>query len=143
MEGKKTVLAKELDGVVYPSDVKTIVTMVPEDDVYGGAHEYYIVNCLGFNNGKTDYQFEIQGDQVIPKGQKIQFIQKHDDGTLTPGLQSEQLVLMLLDRTEKLNARFPSAQNEKMMAGLKMFLDAARERVEERMNRGVMGELKK
>lgn len=73
----------------------------------------------------------------------IQFIQKLDDGTVIPGLQSEQLVLMLIDRHKKLNARFPSAQNEKMIQGLEMFLDASRERVEDRMNRGVMGDLKK
>jgi hypothetical protein len=30
-----------------------------------------------------------------------------------------------------------------MIAGLKMFLDACRERVQDRMDRGVMGDLKK
>ncbi len=87
---------------------------VLEDDIYGGAHTYIIKNCLGFNDGK-----------------------------MIPGLQSEQLVYVLLDRCQKLNARFPSPQNEKMMTGLQMFLDACKERVQDRLDRGVMGELKK
>lgn len=121
-----------LDGTVFPSKEKTI--QVINDATYGGAHCYIIRECLGFKDGKTSY---------VDSKQVIQFIQKLDDGTVIPGLQSEQLVLMLIDRHKKLNARFPSAQNEKMIQGLEMFLDASRERVEDRMNRGVMGDLKK
>jgi hypothetical protein len=122
----------DLDGTVFPSKEKTI--QVINDATYGGAHCYIIRECLGFKDGKTSY---------VDSKQVIQFIQKLDDGTVIPGLQSEQLVLMLIDRHKKLNARFPSAQNEKMIQGLEMFLDASRERVEDRMNRGVMGDLKK
>lgn len=122
----------DLDGTVFPSKEKTI--QVINDATYGGAHCYIIRECLGFKDGKTSY---------VDSKQVIQFIQKLDDGTVIPGLQSEQLVLMLIDRHKKLNARFPSAQNEKMIQGLEMFLEASRERVEERINRGVMGELKK
>ena len=74
---------------------------------------------------------------------ELTVIQKNDDGSIVPGVQSEQLVYVLLDRHEKLNARFPSAQNEKMIAGLRMFIEACEERVKERIERGVMGELKK
>lgn len=136
-----------LEAKVYPSEEKTICTMVPDGDIYGGAHLYYITNCLGFAGGKTQYQFEETVEDGVaglaPVGQRIQFVQKNDDGSIIPGLQSEQLVYVLLDRAVKLNARFPSIQNEKMIAGLELFLDACRERVEERINRGVMGELKK
>lgn len=93
-----------------------------------------IRECLGFNDGKTQYT---DSEQVI------RFVQKNDDGSMIPGLQSEQLVLALLDRHEKLNDRFPSEQNAKMVAGLQMFLDACEERVKSRIERGVMGELKK
>ena len=123
---------KTLDAVVFPSDEKTI--LVVNDEEYGGAHCYLLRECLGFHDGGTVYT---DTEQVI------QFIQKQDDGSVIPGLQSEQLVLALIDRHKKLNARFPSAQNEKMIQGLEMFLEASRERVEERMSRGVMGELKK
>lgn len=121
-----------INAVVYPSDEPTI--SVVDDETYGGAHCYVIRECLGFNDGKTQY---VETEQVI------RFVRKNDDGTMIPGLQSEQLVLALLDRHEKLNARFPSEQNAKMIAGLRMFLEACEERVKNRMERGVMGELKK
>ncbi len=123
---------KQLDALVYPSDEKTI--SVYDDATYGGAHKYEIINCLGFNDGKTQYD---------TTKQTIQFVQKNDDGTMIPGLQSEQLVEVLLDRAIKLNNRFPSEQNKKMIDGLRMFIDACVERVQERIDRGVMGELKK
>ena len=68
---------------------------------------------------------------------------RNDDGSITPGLQSEQLALILLDRVKKLNERYPSEQNDKQIEGLTMYLQACKDRVEERINRGVMGELKK
>lgn len=123
---------KPIDAVVYPSDERTI--SVVDDAIYGGAHCYVIRECLGFNDGKTQYT---ETEQVV------RFVQKNDDGTMIPGLQSEQLVLALLDRHEKLNTRFPSEQNAKMIAGLRMFLEACEERLRNRMERGVMGELKK
>jgi hypothetical protein len=123
---------KELNAKVFPSKENTI--KVYDDDTYGGAHLYNIKECKGFNNGETEYVNSIQA---------IRFVKKLDDGTIVPGLQSEQLVLMLLDRTKKLNNRFPSEQNEKMMEGLQMFLDACQERVQDRIDRGVMGDLKK
>lgn len=126
---------KKLDFVVFPSTEKTI--SVEEDAIYGGAHRYEIANCRGFKNGNTEY------DDPYYSKHTIQFIQKNDDGSIVPGVQSEQLVYVLLDRHEKLNARFPSAQNEKMIAGLRMFIEACEERVKERIERGVMGELKK
>lgn len=123
---------KVLDFAVFPSQVKTVY--VKDDAIYGGAHEYMLTDSLGFNDGKVQY---------VETCQFIRFVQKNPDGSMSAGIQSEQLAFVLLDRARKLNARFPSAQNEKMVAGAQMFLDACRERVEERMDRGVMGELKK
>jgi len=122
----------DVDGTVFPSEEKTIQAVY--DETYGGAHCYVIRECLGFADGRTSY---------VNSSQVIQFIMKLDDGTVIPGLQSEQLVIALIDRHKKLNARFPSPQNEKMIRGLEMFLEASRERVEDRMSRGVMGDLKK
>lgn len=126
-------MIKELNYFVYPSDIKTI--SVDDDDIYGGAHNYYINKCLGYNNGETQYL----RDEIV----EISFIKKLDDGTIVPGLQSEQLALVLLDRAYKLNNRFPSDQNKKMVDGLTMFLEACQERVQDRIDRNVMGELKK
>lgn len=123
---------KQLDALVFPSEEKTISVL--DDENYGGAHFYSIRNCTGFVDGKTQY---------LESEQCIQFVQKNDDGSMVPGLQSEQIVLMLIDRQEKLNARFPSEFHDKAIVGLQMFLQAQRERVESRIARGVMGDLKK
>lgn len=120
------------DFKVFPSEEATI--WVEDDANYGGAHQYSAQKSTGFNDGKATYIDEYIG---------LQFVHKADDGTVTPGLQSEQLALIMLDRTKKLNARFPSVYNDKMILGLSMFLEACRERVEDRINRGVMGDLKK
>ena len=37
---------------------------------------------------------------------------------MVDGLQSEQLVYILIDRTNKLNAKYPSGFNEEMLRGL-------------------------
>lgn len=123
---------KPIAATVYPSNEQTI--SVVEDATYGGAHCYIIRECLGFVDGATKYA---DTEQVV------QFVQTSDDGSTIPGLQSEQLVLALLDRHRKLNAHFPSEQNAQMIAGLHMFLDACGERVKDRVERGVMGKLKK
>lgn len=123
---------RTIEQTVFPSEVKTI--RVKDDDTYGGAHEYTINNCRGFNDGITQY---------VESTQTIKFVKKLDDGTITEGLQSEQLVLMLLDRHEGLNERFPSEQNQEMVDGLHMFMDACAQRVQDRIDRGVMGDLKK
>jgi len=123
---------KQLDYKVFPSEDKTI--SVEDDKIYGGAHYYVAKDSIGFNNNKTEY---------VSSSQSIQFVEKKEDGTMTPGLQSEQLAMILLDRCIKLNKRFPSEHNVKMIAGLDIFLEACKERVEERISRGVMGKLKK
>lgn len=120
------------DGKVFPSDEQCV--WVEDDAIYGGAHHYSAKKSTGFNNGKATYVEEFAD---------LQFVQKNDDGSMIPGLQSEQLALILLDRAKKLNARFPSVYNDKMILGLNMFLEACKERVEDRINRGVMGDLKK
>lgn len=124
---------KSLEQAVFPSTIQTVVCH-DTDDIYGGAHRYSFTNCLGFSNGETQYE---------PSSQMVQFVQKRDDGVVIPGLQSEQLVIALIDRQKKLNARFPSSHSDKAIKGLEMFLEACRERVEERIQRGVMGDLKK
>jgi len=121
-----------LEACVYPSLKRSIVAYT--DDTYGVAHRYRFQKSAGFENGQTKYVADMA---------EISFVQKDADGTMKPGLLSEQLVIALIDRHQKLNAVFPSAQAERAIAGLQQFLDAQRERVDERMGRGVMGELKK
>jgi hypothetical protein len=124
---------KNLETTVYPSNYPT-VSVANDNDVYGGAHHYIFENCLGFANGETQYGGGTQS---------IQFVHKADDGTVTPGITSEQLIIALIDRHRKLDARFPSPQNKRMIEGLQIFLACCKERIDDRMNRGVMGDLKK
>lgn len=123
---------KQLDYTVFPSEQKTI--KVQDDPIYGGAHLYEVNNCSGFIDGETKYEND---------SWQLQFIEKKDDGTIIPGFQSEQLAFILYDRCLKLNDRFPSPENLQMLTGLEIFLSACKERVENRIKRGVMGELKK
>lgn len=118
---------------VFPSTDLTI-SAVPDVDYPGGAHRYIFRNSLGFKNGKAEY---------VDSFQFVQFVQKNEDGTMVPGAQSEQLAYILLDRAIKLNARFPSEFNEQMITGLRLFLAACQDRVQDRIDRGVMGDLKR
>ncbi len=126
---------KIIDATVFPSEQKTI-RVNDSEDIYGGAHNYFCKLSMGFDP-------ETQKPIYLDQEDQVSFVYKRNDGKMRPGLQSEQLALVLMDRCVKLNNRFPSPQNKKMIAGLQMFLDACKERVCDRMNRGVMGELKK
>ena len=122
----------KLDYAVYPSTDKTIIVL--ENDDYAGAHTYKIQNTKGFNNGVAE----------LGEGfQELQFIQKNADGTIVEGVQSEQLAYILLDRVDKLSAVYPHVYADDMRRGLYIFLDACKKRIDERLSRNVMGELKK
>lgn len=129
---KKFEVVKDL--IVFPSKENTIEAV--KTDGYDGAHRYRVRYCVGYDSKKCKIGY-------TDRTTTIQFVQKNDDGSIIPGLQSEQLALILLDRVKKLNERYPSEYNEKQIEGLTMFLDACRARIEDRVNRGVMGELKK
>lgn len=120
------------NAAVYPSLVPTV--LVASDDTYAGAHTYLLQKTTGFANGQTNY---------IDEHAVLQFVQKDTDGTVISGVLSEQVILALIDRHQKLDEVFPSPHNVKAIAGLQQFLDAQQERVDERVQRGVMGELKK
>lgn len=120
--------------LVFPS-LEPTIEVIPNDG-YEGAHRYRARMCTGYDSKK-------QTSTYIDKTDTIQFVQKNEDGSVIPGWQSEQLALILLDRVKKLNAKYPSDQNSKQIEGLEMYLVACKERIEERINRGVMGELKK
>lgn len=117
--------------VVYPS-LESTIEVIP-DDGFDGAYRYRAKMCAGFNHGKTKY---------VDSTDTIQFVRKYEDGTVTPGWQSEQLVLIILDRVKKLNEKFPCEQNAKQVAALEAYLAACQERIDDRLDRKVMGDLK-
>lgn len=124
---------EKLEGVsVYPSNVETIEFM---NDDFNGAHRYRIKLSKGYNQTKKRVDYS-------DKKTVIQFIQKNADGSVIPGLQDEQLILVMMDRLKKLDAKFHSDTVTKKMKALQDYLDACKERIDERLGRGVYGELK-
>jgi hypothetical protein len=123
---------RQLNKCVFPSTERTI-GVAPDSD-YNGAHYYQFRNSVGFNNGKADY---------VDSYQSIQFVQKNLDGSMTPGVQSEQLLIALIDRHKKLNEKFSSREGALAITKMEEALHWLRARVEERIDRGVMGDLKK
>lgn len=124
---------KRLLETVFPSDVQSIAVWNTNDQ-YGGAHVYSLQGNVGFHDGETHYE-----KIYFP----IAFCHNKEDGTVIPGILNEQLIIVLKDRITKLNAVYPHPENENMLIALDEFLAASKRRIEERMNRGVMGELKK
>jgi hypothetical protein len=119
-------------GSVFPSD-EISVWVLPDED-YGGAHEYYFMSSLGHVDGQPVYK-----DGEVSR---ISFVKKEESG-MVAGLQSEQLLIALLDRHRKLNAKYPSSNGEMMILHIERALLSLKARVQDRLSRGVMGELKK
>ena len=122
---------KILKKTVYPSDKQTIG--VYDDADYGGAHHYVFQDSRGFNNGEALY---------AETEQHIQFVQKNLDGSMTAGIQSEQLLIALIDRHKKLNEKFSSREGAIAITKMEEALQWLEARVKERINREVMGDLK-
>ena len=124
---------EKLEGVsVYPSNVETIEFM---NDDFNGAYRYRIKLSKGYN--QTKKRMDYSDKKLV-----IQFIRKNADGSVIPGLQDEQLILVMMDRLQKLDAKFHSDTVTKKMKALQDYLDACKERIDERLGRGVYGELK-
>ena len=119
------------NGTVFPSSLNAI--QVVNDEKYNGAHKYIIQNSRGYNNGRAEYD-----DSYT----KLNFIQKNEDGSIIPGVQDEQLILIMLDRAKKLNAVYPSKWNNIKVHALNIALDACKGRIKGRIADGIMGELK-
>ena len=119
------------NGTVFPSSLNTI--QVVNDEKYNGAHKYIIQNSRGYNNGRAEYD-----DSYT----KLNFIKINEDGTIIPGVQDEQLILIMLDRAKKLNAVYPSKWNNIKVNALNIALDACKGRVKGRIADNIMGELK-
>ena len=118
-----------LTATVFPSTEQTIVAL-PTDDKFKGAHNYEIKPMLRYENGAV-YGLE---------GMPLTFVKRNDDGSWQPGVQSEQLLLALMDRHEKLNNVFPTEVHDEFMAHLAGALECLERRVRERTERGVMGQ---
>lgn len=118
---------------VFPSSEVTAWGTSEADYPGKAAHSFKFQNSRGFSNGQAEYDESFQ---------ELQFVQKLNDGTIIPGVQSEQLLTALIERHEAMNERFPSEQGAMFIDLLKKANLLLEQRVRERMDRGVMGQLK-
>lgn len=126
-----------LNATVYPSSVKSVAVDDFDGEEYeGGAHRYIFRDSLGFNSETKEAEYA-DSEQIID------FVMKDPIGGIKAGVQSEQLLIALIDRHKKLNAKFPSREGAIAITKMEEALHWLRARVEERINRGVMGDLKK
>ena len=109
--------------LVYPSTMPTIES--DTTDGYGGITIYRVNFCDGFKGSHVYTNKDI----VIP------FVHKNERGKVVSGLQPEQLILICLDRTKKMNEIQPSSENERMIEGLEMYLEAYQDKIDNRINR--------
>lgn len=121
---------------VYPSTEASVFAL-EHGDGYGGAHDYEIITSRGIAGGRLDLTGDFEG---------ITFLQKRDLGNgnveVRPGLQSEQLLIVLIDRHKKLDAVFPCKENKQLIGHLEAALGCIEARVRDRLERGVAGQLK-
>jgi hypothetical protein len=116
--------------VVYPAQTPVIGVVV--DPKYKGAHTYLFRETTGRGP---------KGNMYITSEQKLQFVYGIDDENTVPGITSEQLFLALLDRHIKMDVVYPSDSNKKIIQALETCLQAQKERIDERMERNVIGTL--
>jgi hypothetical protein len=98
---------RNLEGVVYPSDKRTIMA---------DGNDFYILAPCKSETHEYDYE----------TSQNIAFVGGID------GIQDEQLALVLLDRVEQLVGSYTTANAKKMTAGLKQFLAACKSEAKRR-----------
>lgn len=122
-------------GSVYPSETPTVFCLDSETDTrYGGAHVYRLQNHLGYNPEKK----EVEIGQL---SQLLQFCKKEEGGEVVPGVFTEQLLIVAIDRTRKLGAAFPDPNNVEALQHLEAALNCFKARVDRRVAAGVMGKL--
>lgn len=101
-----------------------------------GAHSFILSNCMGWDN-------ENQCTAFVDSKQAFNFTRKDENGLLYPGITSEQLLIVLIHRHKGLNNAFPSPQNDEFIKHITSALDLLEQRIKDRIERGVMGDLKK
>lgn len=119
---------------VFPSEEVSVWGTSDADYPGRATHEFRFQNSRGFNNGQAEYDESFQD---------LQFVQKLNDGTIIPGVQTEQLLTVIEERHIGLNERFPSEDGALFIEYIQKAKLLMEKRVRDRMDRGVMGELKK
>ena len=94
---------------------------VSNEDTYGGAHDYHFKKCLGWDKEKGESKF-------IDETATISFVRKEESG-MVAGIQSEQLIVCLIDRHRKLDAKFPCDENKEFIRCLEEALEWQKSRI--------------
>jgi len=76
------------------------------------------------------------------EGMPLTFVKRLPNGTFRPGLQTEQLLLVIEDRHPKLNAEFPAEEHDEFMYHIRAARECLERRFRKRLDRGVAGEHK-
>ena len=76
---------------------------------------------------------------LLPGSQKLQFIQREEGKIVVPGCQNEDVVALLIDRLNHLNAKFPCRENALAITKFQEGLHWLQERTRKRMEQGVEG----
>lgn len=120
--------------MVFPSKRRTI-TAIHTDSKFKGAHNYRVQPMLHYADGAV---YARDKDDAM----ELNFVKRREDGTWQKGLQTEQLLEVLIDRHHKLQDVFPTEQTEhnSFIAHLTAALAILEKRVTERTARGVMGQ---
>lgn len=84
---------------VFPSKQITIWGEEEGPEYVEPAHLFKLQNSTGFNNGEATYDGSFQ---------ELQFVKKLEDGTMIPGIQSEQLIILLISRLNSPLRRMPA-----------------------------------
>lgn len=131
----------------FPSHKDPCIFVKKESGLYPqGAHTFLFVDSLGWDNENLKTSF-LTPDHPNSKGkmivQQLNFIRKDEEGILYSGVTTEQLLVALLHRHTQLNLAFPSEENEVFLVLIRLALETLAKRVEDRIKRGVMGDLKK
>lgn len=136
--GSKEFRYKELSPI-YPA-VKSSVKVFDTDDKYGGAHAYALNLTKGMQYKDVDGE-KIPAFEYLNERLMIQFVHKSSDDEVIPGITNEQLFQVLIDRMSKLNAMFPSSENNLIIECLIKCLQLSESRTRDRLERGVAGKL--
>lgn len=117
---------------VYPNKDNSVEVL--NDDGYNGAHLYRVQNSTGMNS-------QTNQNEYLNNYTEIQFVQKHEDGSVTPGVQLSQMLWVLLDSVTKMNEKYPCDENKSIIEHLQGAIKANVDRTKKRIERKVAGKL--
>lgn len=91
------------------------------------------------SDNQTGHRYVLNSHEDPHKVQSLLFINKSDGAFYHDGTTNEEVIRMLIDRIQKLNAKFPCNDNLLALHNLKLALGYLEQRTRDRQARGVEG----